>query len=198
MEITKSLERDKEVRGRRERESLLLDQLREQHPLELPEGVVQSETEDLLREFARDVVSRGGDLERAGIDWNDMRERFQPNAEKRVHARLLLDAVAEADEVVVDEEEVQAAIQSIARSENQSPAAVRAALDRDGRLESLTSQMRREKALRALLGEESTLIGGSEDSDDEVREDASELREDASEVDEDASGPGEDEAPVED
>ena len=148
--------REAKVRDRRlERERALLDELRARHPLALPDGVVQQEVEGMLRTYADEMARRGIDLEKADFDWQALADRERPNAEKRVHARLLLDAVAGKEGVAVDEQEFEQMLAQLARAEGQSTGAVRQALDRSGRLGELRARMRREKVLGRLLGEPS-------------------------------------------
>ncbi len=143
----------KRLERRRQREQALIDQLRQRHPMPLPEGVVEHEREQLMQEFAENLVRRGVDPERAQVDWQRLAEDLKPQAEKRVHARLLLDAVAQAENVTVGEEEFERALASIARLEGRTTSAVRQALDEAGRLGQLRAQLRREKTLDHLLGE---------------------------------------------
>lgn len=139
---------------RRRRERAALDQLRERHPLALPKGVVDAETEDLVRDYAEDLVRRGVDLEKTGMDWDAVRDQARPQAERRVHDRLLLDAIAQAEAVEVGEEEFEGALAGIARAQGATTVQLRQALDRNGRLQLLRRQMRRDKALRGLLPED--------------------------------------------
>jgi trigger factor len=143
----------KRLERRRRREQAVVDQLRERHPLELPQGVVEHEQEHLLREYAEELAQRGVDLEKTEIEWPKLGEEMKPAAERRVHARLLLDAVAERDGVTVDEDEFERTLVAIGRAEGKSGGEVRQALDQNGRLQSLRSQLRREKALSKLAGE---------------------------------------------
>ncbi len=152
--VREQLAHEKRAKGREERETALLDQLRERHPLTLPRGVIEGEVQGMLREYAEGLAGRGVDLEQADVDWQAMAEQARPLAEKRVHARLLLDAVAEELELEVPEEEIERMLSEIARSQQVSTAAVRGALRQNGRLDDLVGQMRRRKALRRLLGEE--------------------------------------------
>jgi trigger factor len=147
----------KRLERKRRREAAVLDQLRERHPLVLPEGVVEQEQENLLREYAETMSRRGVDLERAQVNWQGLAAEVKPQAEKRVHARLLLDAVAEAAGVAVGEDEFERALASIARLENKSTGAVRQVLDQQGRLQPLRAQLRREKMLARLIGDETRL-----------------------------------------
>lgn len=145
---------EKRVARREEREKALLDQLRDRHPLALPEGVVDVEIQGMVREYAEGIARQGVDLEKAGIDWRAMAEQARPMAQKRVHARLVLDAVAKELDLEVSEEELEETLKQLAQGQKASTAAVRRALDEDGRLAELKSQMRRRKAIRRLLGEE--------------------------------------------
>lgn len=143
----------KRMERRRRRESAVLDQLRDRHPLALPEGVVEHEQEQLLREYAEGLAERGVDPEKAEVDWQELAGQVKPQAERRVHARLLLDAIAVAKDVAVSEDEFERTIAGIARAEGKNPGAVRAALDEAGRLQALRAQLRREKTLRELTGD---------------------------------------------
>ena len=136
------------------RERALLDEMRQRHPLALPDGVVQQEVESMLRTYADEMARRGIDLEKAEFDWQALAERERPNAEKRVHARLLLDAAAEKEGTQVDEHEFEQVLAQLARAEGRTTGAVRQALDRSGRLGELRARLRREKLLRRLLGDE--------------------------------------------
>jgi trigger factor len=151
--VVERLRQAKSHDRRLERERVLLDELRARHPLALPDGVVQQEVEAMLRAYAEEMARRGVDLEKAELDWQALSERERPNAEKRVHARLLLDAVAEKQGVTVGEQEFEQMLAQLARAEGRSTGAVRQALDRSGRLGELRSRMRREKLLGRLLGE---------------------------------------------
>ncbi len=144
---------DKTAQARRQREKSLIDQLRERNPLELPQGAVETEIEGMLRDWAQNLVAQGVDLEQAGIDWGSMRDQIRPEAESRLHARLLLDAVAQVDGIEVSESEIEAVLADIGRSQKQSAAEVRRRLVQEDRIDGLRNEMKREKALRHLLGE---------------------------------------------
>jgi|SRR6185312_8968962 len=144
---------EKADQRREARQRALLDQLRERHPLDLPQGVVRKEVEGMVQDQAENLARRGVDVEHAGIDWNRMAEDLTPMAEKRVHARLLLDAISDDRKIVVTEEEFERTLAVLARAQGVSTPVLRRKLDEDGRLASLRSQLRREKTIRTLLGE---------------------------------------------
>lgn len=146
----------KRERGR-QREGSLLQQLRDRHPLTLPEGVVQQEMETMVREYAHQLSHQGIDVEKAGIDWGALGERARPDAERIVHSRLLLDSIAEAESVEVPEERLEALLAEIARERKSTPLQVRRELDNSGRLTGIRRQLRRQETVRRLLGEEGAL-----------------------------------------
>ncbi len=152
VDFKRRIERSKEGELRRRQEHAVLDQLRERHAIPLPGGVVDHETDHLLREYAETLAQRGVDVEHAAIDWEDLAKEMRPQAERRVHARLLLDAIAATWEIQIDENEFQAVLANIGRSSGRGAAEVRQMLDQEGRLESLRTQLRRDKVLDRLLG----------------------------------------------
>ena len=152
--IRERLEHSKKRERQIQRETALLDQLCERHPIELPKRVVDKEIEQMLSEYASTLASQGVDLDRAEMDWKGMAEEVRPRAERRVRARLLIDKAGEDLKIETREEELESALANMARAQRTSSGALRRDLDRAGRLNELKEQLRREKAVRRLLGEE--------------------------------------------
>ena len=151
--IVRRLRAQKTEQRREARQKALLDQLRERHPLELPGRVVDQDVDKLLTEYAEGLARQGVNVERSQIDWNEMAGGMRPLAERRVHARLLLDAVAEAEQIEVDETEFESTLAALARAQGTSTPALRKTLDEQGRLATFRGQLRRDKTIRHLLGE---------------------------------------------
>lgn len=152
--LAERLRYERRMEGRARRERAVLEQLAERHPLTLPDAVVEQEMRVLLQDYAEHLARQGVDLERAGIDWAQEAERMRPEAAKRVQIRLVLEAIAQAEGVDVSDADFEAAIAGIARSQNRSTPALRKELDEAGKLGSLKAQLRRERTLRHLLGDE--------------------------------------------
>jgi trigger factor len=142
---------EKEHQRRLRQEQAVLEQLRERHPLELPQGVVEEETRGLLQEYAESLGRQGVDVERVSIDWDALAREVRPQAERRVHARLLLDAVAEANRIEVSAEDLEERLALLARAQRRTTSSVRHALSQGGQLDALRRQMRREKTIASLL-----------------------------------------------
>ena len=151
-DLSERLQQEKEHAIRSTREQAVMEQLRERYPVDLPKGVVEEETRELLREYAQNLARQGIDVEKVEIDWNKMGDDAKPQAELRVHSRLLLDAVVAHQELEVDGSVVDQRVALLARAQNKNVAAVRREMTRDGQLEALEQQLRRERALDRLLG----------------------------------------------
>jgi trigger factor len=164
--LSSRLEQEKQQKRRQQRERSLADQLRERHPITLPQGVVDHEIETMLRDYASGLAMRGVDLEKTQLDWREMGEKIRPQAEDRVHSRLILHAIAENLAIEVTEAEFERTLAALARAEGKTTVAVRQALDRAGRLGSLRSQLRREKTMRQLMGESVEEVESEEEEKD--------------------------------
>ncbi len=153
-EIAARLRHDKRAAARGKQETLLLDQLCERHVFPLPEAVIEGEVREMVTDYARHLVQQGVDIERATIDWDRMATEARPAAERRVRARLLLDAIADKERIVVSEPDFEATIAALARAEGRPTPALRKELDEAGKLGSLRARLRRDRTLRRLLGED--------------------------------------------
>lgn len=148
---------------REQRRRALLDQLRERHPLALPQKVVDHEVERLVHEYADSLARRGVRVGEAGIDWQQTAEEMRPIAERRVHSRLLLDAIASARGIAVEDDEFERALAALARAQGTTAPALRRTFEEQGRLHSLRDQLRRDKTTRQLLG----APGGKEEDEED-------------------------------
>lgn len=154
----------------RARRGALIEQLCDRHRFELPKRVVLEETQELLKEYAGNLAQQGLDIERAGIDWQKMGEDLKPQAQKRVRARLVLDAATKKLGIGITEEELEAALADIARSQGRSSGLLRQELDRTGRLGELRGQLLRDKTMRSLLGESEPEAGPSAEGEEKIEE----------------------------
>ncbi len=125
----------------------VLDKVLIENPVVLPEVLVEAEVRGRLQEIVHNMVLEGLDPEKVKVDWKELRERQLEPARKAVHARLILDAVAEAEQVRVEDSEVEERINRDAKRLGQSPAKLRTELKKHSRRQALTAQLVREKSL---------------------------------------------------
>ena len=109
------------------------------------------------------------DLDSAEIDWEKLADQVRPQAERMVHDQLLLDAVAEAEKLRLDEKEFERMLSALAAPQKLTSLALRQQLSESGRLEGLRSQMLREQTVRFLLGEKPP---GADEAEEEAEDGA--------------------------
>jgi trigger factor len=125
----------------------LLRQLVDAHPFAPPQVLVDAELGRMMEQLLASLVQAGADPRRVGVDWEKKRAELRPVAESRVRADLVLDEIGRAEGLEVSDEEILGALQEQSKRERTTPAALKATLEQDGRLNLLRIKMLREKSL---------------------------------------------------
>jgi len=128
----------------------LVDKLLLENPVVLPDVLVEDELRRRLEDFVRGLILQGVDPQKLELDWEQLRKQQEEPARKTVHARLVLDAVAAAEALRVDDDELRSRIRDDAERAGQSPDKLRHELEKHGGREALRTQLLREKALDLL------------------------------------------------
>lgn len=122
---------------------------------EPPAVLVQAETERLANDFVHRLSHQGATLEQylegTGQGADALLAEIEEQAKQQVKADLALRALVEAEAIEVEESELDEEIVRIAGQEKMTPARVRAALEQDGRLPGLRSQLAQAKAVAWLV-----------------------------------------------
>lgn len=121
------------------------------HEFEAPQSFVEQQLNQRLQTVVRDMMNRGFDPRNENINWDGAREELKAQAEEDVRATMLLDQIAEAENITVSDEEVEAEIERIATASQQSVEQVRAALTKSGGERSIAHRLRNRKALDLLI-----------------------------------------------
>jgi len=129
----------------------VVDKVLLENAIPLPERLVEEEIRNRLEEMVRMMVSQGVDPRSEKLDWKRLREHQEDPARKSVHARLVLDAVAEAEGIGVENPEVDERLRTEAEKIGETYEKLRARLQKDHRLETFKIQMVREKSLDFLV-----------------------------------------------
>ena len=138
-----------EADGRIRRE--IMSKLLESHKFEVPQSLVDQQTNHRLESVMRDMIRRGVDPRVAGLDWQGAREELKGQAEDDVRATLLLDQIVQNENITVTDEEIDAEIDAISVMSRQPKEQVRAALTKDGGDRSIAQRLRNRKALDLLI-----------------------------------------------
>ena len=110
-DIKKRLLENKRLQEIERQKEELLEKLLDAHDFELPQTVVSKETSNLIMDFVKDAYYRGIDLKQEEYKPAKLRERFEPEAIKRVKATFLLLEIADKENIDVSGEEIRNAIE---------------------------------------------------------------------------------------
>jgi trigger factor len=144
----------------REDRSELMKQLAARVPFEIPASMVGREVDRRLEDFARRLIDQNVDPRQAGIDWNAFRESQREVSREAVAAALVLDEVTRREKLEVSDAEVEAEVVKYAERTGRTPAAVRAALEKEGGLSRIYAGLRREKSIDFVMTR-ATITGDS-------------------------------------
>lgn len=149
--IQRELTLQRERQNRRGLEEAVVDAVLATHDVVVPESLV-------LREISHRVGHARERLRRDGVDpdtvpWDYPRltAELRPDATRAVRRALVLEAIAEKEEITVSETELDAEIDRLARDSGRSSQTVRALLQRSGELEGMRFGLREAKVLKLLV-----------------------------------------------
>ena len=149
--VREDLEHEATHAAEREDRAELMKQLAARLPFEVPESMIEREVDRRLEDFARRLIDQNIDPRQAGIDWNAFRESQREVAREAVGAALVLDEIARRERTEVASEEIEQEIARYAERSGRTPAAVRAALEKEGGLSRVSAGLRREKTIDFVL-----------------------------------------------
>ncbi|HEY0319851.1 MAG TPA: trigger factor [Pyrinomonadaceae bacterium] len=146
---------DLEARSSAESENRLrsdvMQKLVEAHQFEVPETLVEHQTNHRLQTLMREMMGQGVDPRQTEINWEGVREEMKTQAADDVRGSMLLEHIAELEKLEVTDEEVEEEINGIATASRQSVEQVRAALTKQGGTTSIADRLRNRKALDLVI-----------------------------------------------
>ena len=158
--VREDLEHEARHAADREVRTELMKRLATRLPFDVPASLVEREIDRRLEDFARRLIDQNIDPRQAGVDWNAFRESQRDVAREAVAAALVLDEVTRRERLEVTDEEVEREVNRYAERTGRTPAAVRAALEKEGGLSRVYAGLRREKSIDFAMSR-ATIAGNS-------------------------------------
>ena len=150
-EILKS----KQELAKTEKENKLLEKAVENAEMDIPDMMIESQAEDLVRDFGQRLEMQGLRLEQylqyTGMTMPQMVEQYKEQAKKRIQGRLVLEAIAKAEGLEATEEDLENEYKKMAEQYSMEVEKVKEYMgsQEDGVKEDLATQ----KALDLLVAE---------------------------------------------
>lgn len=116
--IKNKIEERKAKEAKAAREDAALEKIIENAKMEIPEPMIESQVRQMAEDFSRRLSQQGLSVEQyfqyTGLTADMLLEQMKPQALKRIQSRLVLEAIAKAENIQVSEEELEKEIQDMA------------------------------------------------------------------------------------
>ncbi len=151
-EIEKNIKARKDTETIRERENQYIEELLKKVKVELPEALIEEESEYILQEMREDIQMKGLEfekfLEQSKTTEDDLRKKYKPEAEKRIKVRLALQYIIKEEKIEVKEDDIKKELEKI---KAQYPPAESDKIDKEYKDGEMKNQLKNKLALRKLF-----------------------------------------------
>jgi trigger factor len=118
------------------KQDAVVDAIVENATLEIPAAMLETEQRSMVNEFAQRITSQGLSFDQymqfTGMTAEKMLEQVKPQAESRIKSRLVLEAVAAAENLEVTEEDFEAEVKTMAEAYALDVAKIKEMMGEDG------------------------------------------------------------------
>lgn len=117
-DIRKNLAEKKEKDAKNAKEDAAIKAAVEASEMEIPEAMLETQQKQMVDEFAQKITMQGLSMEQyfqfTGTNYQQMTEQVKPQAEERIKSRLVLEAIAKAENIEVTEEDYEKELETMA------------------------------------------------------------------------------------
>lgn len=117
-DLKKTLLERKQKEARTEKENKVIDKIIENAAMEIPDAMVASQADQMAEEMSQRLRMQGMNISQyfqfTGLNADTFMENLKPQALKRIQCRLVLEAIAKAENIEVTEEEYEKELDSMA------------------------------------------------------------------------------------
>ena len=117
-DIKAKIKEKKIADGKRQKEDQAVEKAVANATMEIPEAMIDTQTQQMVQEFSQRMQSQGLTMEQyfqfTGLTADKMLEEMRPQAVKRIETRLVLEAIAKAENIVITDEKIDEEIAKMA------------------------------------------------------------------------------------
>lgn len=165
-DLREKLETSRKQQADGKKRDALVAKAAENAEVDLPEAMIATETDHMLRELGQNLQAQGMSLDMyyqfAQTDEEGMKAQFHDDAEKRVRQRLTLEAISEAENLEVTDEDVDQEINVMAETYKRSADEIKQILAMQGGVDTLKNELKIKKALDLLVEESKSNTAAAE------------------------------------
>jgi trigger factor len=117
-DVEKKLAEQKQAQATAENENNVVAKVVENASMEIPAPMIDMQVSNMINNYASQMQSQGITLEQyfqfTGMTMDQLKEQARPQAEERIRTRLVLEAVAKAENIEISDEAVEAELKKMA------------------------------------------------------------------------------------
>jgi trigger factor len=117
-DVKKNLAEKKEKDARNAKEDAAIKAAVAEAQMEIPEAMIETQQRQMVDEYAQRITMQGLSMEQyfqfTGSNYQQMLEQVKPQAEERIKSRLVLEAIAKAENLEATEEDYQKELETMA------------------------------------------------------------------------------------
>ena len=155
-DVKKNFTEKKEKEARAAKENAAVDKAIENAEMEIPDAMLNTQVRQMMNDFASRMQSQGLTMEQyfqfTGMTAEKMQEEMKPQALKRIQTRLVLEKIAETENIEVSEDEVNEEISKMAEMYKMEADKLKELLG-DRELEQMKKDMAVQKAVTLVADE---------------------------------------------
>jgi trigger factor len=151
--IRTDLELGKRNKAQAEERDALLKSLIERNAFEVPSSMVERTIDNMLENRLRAMARMGMDPRRLNLDFARLREDLREEATKEVKGALLIEAIAQKENIQATDEDLEKKIEELAKEANQAVSVVRKYFKGSEERQGLSLRLREEKTIEFLKGQ---------------------------------------------
>ena len=136
-DVKKNLTEKREKDVKNAKEDAVVDAIIENATMDIPEAMIETQQRQMIQEFAQNIQMQGLSIEQyfqfTGLTPEAMMEQVKPQAEKRIKSRLVLEAVAKAENITVSEEDFDKEVAKMAEMYQMEADKVKESIGEEGK-----------------------------------------------------------------
>ena len=121
-DVKAKIKEQKDNEGKQKKEDQAVEKAVANATMEIPEAMIDEQVRQMVNEFAQNMQYQGISFEQycqiTGMTLEKIQEETRPQAVKRIETRLVLEAIAKAENIEVTEERLDEEIKKMAESYN--------------------------------------------------------------------------------
>ena len=119
-DVKAKLTEKKEKDAKEAKEAAVIEAIVNDSDMEIPDAMVETQQRQMMDEFAQRIQMQGLSMEQylqfTGASYERMIEQVKPQAEKRIKSRLVLEAIAKAENIEASEEDYEQELKAMAEA----------------------------------------------------------------------------------